>query len=126
MCDSKKPFVGFRTCNFYGKKTGKCFDKDDMRNLRRKRKLEKFEKYVASKKPADVVSLNIYNYNKNGSECVGNITSHSKTNMVFSKQNDAIRFSQDKVSKVVLSPFGVSLGYVFTGSLRAPTYYVVL
>ena len=104
MCDSEKPFAGFRTCNFYGKKKGKCFDKDDIRNLRRKRKLQKCEQYTASKKPADVVSLNIYNYNKNSSECVGNITSHSKTNVVFSKQNDAIRFSQDKVREVVVLP----------------------
>lgn len=98
MCDSEKPFAGFRTSSFYGKKKEKSFDRDNISGLRRKRKLEKFEKYVASKKPADAVSLSIYTYNTNGSEGVENIfTSHSRTNTVFSKQNDAIKFSQDKV-----------------------------
>ena len=103
MCDLGKTFAGFPTCNFYGRNKGQNSDKNNIRDLRRKRKLKKWETYVSSKKPADAVSLNMYNY-KNGSEGVGNIfSSHSKTNMVFSKQNEAINFLQNKVSKVAFS-----------------------
>ena len=97
MCDSNKPFKGFAIGSFYGKKK-----QNDLyiRQTRRKQKLEKLEKYVTSKKSADAVALNIYHYNKYPDKYVGNIvSSHSKTHVVFSKQNEAIFFSQNKVSK---------------------------
>ena len=96
MCDSTKPFKGFPLCSFYGTKK---LNNLHILKTRRKLKLDKLEKYVTSKRSADAVALNIYHYNKYPDENVRNIvTSHSKTHVVFSKQNDAIWFSQNKVS----------------------------
>lgn len=94
MCDSTKPFKGFPICSFYGTKK---LNNLHILKTRRKLKLDKLEKYVTSKRSADAVALNIYHYNKYPDENVRNIvTSHSKTHVVFSKQNDAIWFSQNK------------------------------
>ena len=96
MCDSNKPFKGFASGSFYGKKKENYLN---IRQKRRKQKLEKHEKYVISKRSADAVALNIYHYNKYPDRDVRNIVScYSKTHVVFSKQNDAICFSQNKVS----------------------------
>ena len=67
--------------------------------MRRKRKLEKREKKIASKKPADALLLSL-NINKSvGSAGVERIlTSHSKTYKVFLLQNEAIRFVKEKVN----------------------------
>ena len=94
MCDSKLRFDGCEINRFYGKKQNLL----DIRQLRRKQKLAKFEKYVASKRSADAVALNNYSYITNSQRSAGNIvTSHSKVHVVFSKQNDAISFSLNQV-----------------------------
>ena len=96
MCDSNKPVKGLATGIFYGKKKQNYLY---IRQIRRKQKLENLEKYVTSKKSADAVALNIYHYNKYPDKDVRNIvSSHSKSHVVFSKQNEAICFSQNKVS----------------------------
>ena len=94
MCESKPRFKGCEKGSFYRKKQNFL----DIRQLRRKQKLEKFEKYVASKRSADAVALNNYSYITNSKSSAGNIvTSHSNIHAVFSKQNDAINFSLHQV-----------------------------
>ena len=79
MNDCENTIVGCPTHSFYGKKT-LTHKKINFTVLRRKRKLEKREKEIASKKPADALLLSL-NINKSvGSAGVERIlTSHSKT-----------------------------------------------
>ena len=98
MNDCLNTIVGCPTHSFYGK-TSTNDKKENVTGLRRKRKLEKREKEIASKKPADALSLSL-NFNKSvGSAGVEKIlTSHSKTYKVFLLQNEAIQFVKEKVS----------------------------
>ena len=93
-----KSFAGFKTNNFYCKRKERCPNSADVQDMRLKRKLRDNEKYVASKKAADAVSLNRHKHESAYKSIVGGIiTSPSKEHIVFSKQDDAIHFSQNKV-----------------------------
>ena len=96
-------FAGFKTNNFYCKRKERCPNSADVQDMRLKRKLRDNEKYVASKKAADAVSLNRHKHESAYKNIVGGIiTSPSKEHIVFSKQDDAINFSQNKVILVML------------------------
>ena len=109
MCDnilSKRPSAepissikGFEINKFYGRKKTMHLDID---HLRRKQRLHSVEKYVSSRKSADALALR--NYNKRQNCCKkSNITSHSTKYSIFGKQEDAVRFSHEKVYVLIFS-----------------------
>ena len=96
MCDSKDSVKSIEINKFYGRKRIKHLD---IKNLRRKQNLIKVEKYVASRKAADALSLRMYDHKTDLCEPKSNIlTSHPKDYAVFAKQDEAIKFSHDKVN----------------------------
>ena len=96
MCDSNDSVKSIEINKFYGRKRIKHLD---IKNLRRKQNLIKVEKYVASRKAADVLSLRMYDHKTDLCEPKSNIlTSHPKDYAVFAKQDEAIKFSHDKVN----------------------------
>ena len=108
MCDnvlSKRPLAesinsvkGFEINKFYGRKKTMHLDID---HLRRKQKLLSVEKYVSSRKSADALALR--NYGKRQNCCKkSNITCHSTKYRIFGKQEDAIRFSHEKVYNLII------------------------
>ena len=86
---------GIQINKFYGRTKTKHLD---MKNIRRKHKLSKVENFIASRKSADALALRIYDFKKENSPRKHNIiTYYSKEYAVFSKQEDAIKFSHEKV-----------------------------
>ena len=94
ICGSNHSVKGIETSTFYGRKKIKHLD---IKHLRRKHNLCKVERYVSSKKSADALALRNYGNKKNCSRNGSIITSHPTHYNVFSKQEEAIKFSIEKV-----------------------------
>ena len=98
LAESMNSVKGLEINKFYGRKKTVHLDID---HLRRKQKLHSVEKYISSRKSADAFALR--NYGKRQNCCKkSNITSHSTKYSIFGKQEDAIRFSHEKVYILII------------------------